>query len=50
LCCIPAGKTIIAQQLAARLNMPNVMRTGLVYDLVREGGWQQLHPLPLQAR
>ncbi len=50
-CRCRTGKSTITQQLAARLNLPNVLRTSVVYDLLRVGGLESgLHALPLQAR
>ncbi|KAJ9526783.1 hypothetical protein QJQ45_017477 [Haematococcus lacustris] len=52
LCGAPwTGKSSIAQQLASRLNMPNIMRTSLIHDMMAAGGLApDLHPLPLCAR
>ncbi len=33
LSCLAAGKSTIAQQLAARLNMPNVMQTDVICEV-----------------
>ncbi|GFH11026.1 uncharacterized protein HaLaN_06454, partial [Haematococcus lacustris] len=48
LCGAPwTGKSSIAQQLASRLNMPNIMRTSLIHDMMAAGGLApDLHPLP----
>ncbi|GIL47897.1 hypothetical protein Vafri_4525 [Volvox africanus] len=40
------GKSTIAQQLAARLNMPNVMQTDVICELMRRGRGGSLAPQP----
>lgn len=32
-----AGKSTLAQQLASRLNMPNVLQTDAIYEVCHEG-------------
>eukprot|EP00879_Flechtneria_rotunda_P008427 GHRR01008828.1.p1 GENE.GHRR01008828.1~~GHRR01008828.1.p1 ORF type:complete len:921 (+),score=400.41 GHRR01008828.1:941-3703(+) len=44
------GKSTIAQQLAARINIPNVMQTDIVYELLRAGGDSPLAAQPLWSR
>ncbi|GLI69616.1 hypothetical protein VaNZ11_014283 [Volvox africanus] len=47
LCGAPCtGKSTIAQQLAARLNMPNVMQTDVICELMRRGTGGSLAPQP----
>jgi cytidylate kinase len=31
-CALAAGKSTLAQQLAARLNLPNVLQTDIIYQ------------------
>ncbi|GLC37008.1 hypothetical protein PLESTM_000530700 [Pleodorina starrii] len=51
LCGAPCtGKSTIAQQLAARLNMPNVMQTDVICELMRRGTGGALPPQPPWAR
>jgi hypothetical protein len=45
-----AGKSTVAQQLAARVNIPNVMQTDVLCDLLRAGEGSQLSKQPLWAR
>ena len=33
LLCVIAGKSTIAQQLASRINVPNVMQTDVIYEV-----------------
>eukprot|EP00803_Ostreobium_quekettii_P010751 evm.model.scf_186.13 EVM.evm.TU.scf_186.13 scf_186:101302-105734(-) len=44
------GKSTLAQQLAARLNLPNVVQTDLVYQLLRSNGDSPVHSLPVWKR
>ncbi|WIA30378.1 hypothetical protein OEZ86_000464 [Tetradesmus obliquus] len=44
------GKSTIAQQLASRINIPNVMQTDVIYELLRAGGDSPLHATPLWCR
>mmetsp|Transcript_20455 Transcript_20455/g.61589 ORF Transcript_20455/g.61589 Transcript_20455/m.61589 type:complete len:709 (-) Transcript_20455:317-2443(-) len=44
------GKSTLAQQLAARLNMPNVLQTDIIYEMLRESGRTALEPTPLWLR
>jgi hypothetical protein len=32
-CALAAGKSTLAQQLAARLNLPNVLQTDIIYQV-----------------
>eukprot|EP00775_Hariotina_reticulata_P011609 gene11609-11753_t len=44
------GKSTIAQQLAARINIPNVMQTDVIYELLRAAGDTPLSQQPLWCR
>lgn len=44
------GKSTVAQQLAARINVPNVMQTDVLCDLLRARGAPGLGAAPLWAR
>ncbi|GBF91278.1 2-phosphoglycerate kinase [Raphidocelis subcapitata] len=44
------GKSSVAQQLAARINIPNVMQTDVLHDLLRRGAAPGLARAPLWAR
>lgn len=46
----PAGKSSVAQQLAARINVPNVMQTDVLCDLLRAGEAADLARQTLWAR
>ncbi|PSC71060.1 P-loop containing nucleoside triphosphate hydrolases superfamily isoform 1 isoform B [Micractinium conductrix] len=44
------GKSSLAQQLASRLNMPNVLQTDVLYELLRTSGTGDLPAEPLWRR
>ncbi|GMH37956.1 hypothetical protein BSKO_05840 [Bryopsis sp. KO-2023] len=44
------GKSTLSQQLAARLNLPNVLQTDLVYELLRTSAESPVHNTPLWQR
>ncbi|GBG60787.1 hypothetical protein CBR_g12525 [Chara braunii] len=44
------GKSTIATQLAQRLNLPNVLQTDMIYELLRTAEDSPLHPEPVWAR
>ncbi|PRW57326.1 P-loop containing nucleoside triphosphate hydrolases superfamily isoform 1 [Chlorella sorokiniana] len=44
------GKSTLAQQLASRLNMPNVLQTDVLYELLRASGAGDLPAEPLWRR
>ncbi|BDA48634.1 probable 2-phosphoglycerate kinase at N-terminal half [Coccomyxa sp. Obi] len=51
LCGVPCtGKSTLAQQLASRLNMPNVLQTDAIYELMRMSEDGPLQPTPLWDR
>ncbi|KAK9815940.1 hypothetical protein WJX72_012313 [[Myrmecia] bisecta] len=44
------GKSTLAQQLASRLNLPNVLQTDIIYDLIRLSEDSPLQQTPLWER
>ncbi|KAK9909774.1 hypothetical protein WJX75_007283 [Coccomyxa subellipsoidea] len=51
ICGVPCtGKSTLAQQLASRLNMPNVLQTDAIYELMRMSEDGPLQPTPLWDR
>lgn len=44
------GKSTLAQQLAARLNLPNVLQTDIIYQLLQASPAAPLNPAPLWRR
>jgi hypothetical protein len=50
LACDVAGKSTLAQQVAARLNLPNVLQTDIICDLLRLSEDSPLCRVPLWER
>lgn len=44
------GKSTLAQQLATRLNLPNVLQTDLIYQLLRSSSESPVDPVPVWFR